>query len=80
MLQGRGAAPVVWDVDTRRLEATSERLGVHPASTLAELYPTEADYVAAVRRSNDRAVRRGFLLREDADLIEAWALESGIGD
>lgn len=48
-------------------------------ATLSELYPTEADFVAAVRRSNDRAVRRRFLLREDADLIEAWALESGIG-
>lgn len=48
-------------------------------ATLAELYPSNAVYVAAVRRSNERAVRQGFLLREDADLIEAWAEQSGIG-
>ncbi|HEY8516148.1 MAG TPA: alpha/beta hydrolase domain-containing protein [Candidatus Binatia bacterium] len=47
---------------------------------LAALYPSNADFVAAVRRSNERAVRAGFLLRADADLIEAWARESGIGD
>ena len=49
------------------------------APELAALYPSNADYVAAVRRSNERAVRSGFLLRPDADLIEAWAEQSGIG-
>jgi len=49
-------------------------------ATVAALYPSNADYVAAVRRSNERAVRQGFLLREDADLIETWAARSGIGD
>lgn len=48
-------------------------------ATLAELYPSNAAYVSAVRRSNERAVRQGFLLREDADLIEAWAAQSAIG-
>lgn len=48
-------------------------------ATIADLYPSNADYVTAVRRSNDRAVRQGFLLREDADLIETWAAQSGIG-
>jgi hypothetical protein len=46
---------------------------------VAALYPSNEDYVAAVRRSNERAVRAGFLLRADADLIEAWARQSGIG-
>ena len=36
MLQARGAAPVVWDVDAGRLRATAERLGIRPAATLAE--------------------------------------------
>jgi len=47
---------------------------------VADLYPTNDAYVTAVRRSNDRAVRAGFLLRPDAHLIETWAAESGIGD
>ena len=47
---------------------------------IAALYPSNADYVAAVTRSTERAVRDGFLLRPDAELIETWAAESGIGD
>jgi hypothetical protein len=50
-----------------------------PAATLRALYPSNAEYVARVAEANDRAVRGGFLLREDADLIEAWAAESGVG-
>lgn len=46
---------------------------------LRELYPSNAEYVRQVAQANDRAVRAGFLLREDADLIEAWAAQSGIG-
>lgn len=48
-------------------------------ATISALYPTSAAYVSAVTASAERAVRQGFLLRADADLIEAWAAESGIG-
>lgn len=51
----------------------------YDAARLAELYPTHEDFVRRVRQSNDAAVRRGFLLREDADLIQAWAESSDIG-
>ncbi|MEW6272411.1 MAG: alpha/beta hydrolase domain-containing protein [Thermodesulfobacteriota bacterium] len=47
------------------------------AAEIDALYPSNADYVAAVRRSNERAVRAGFLLRADAELIEAWAVQNG---
>lgn len=47
---------------------------------LAALYPSNAAYVAAVARANDRAVRQGFLLQPDADLILEYARSSGIGD
>jgi hypothetical protein len=46
---------------------------------LAELYPTEADYVEAVRTSTEAAVAAGFLLAPDAALIVADAEASGIG-
>jgi alanine dehydrogenase len=36
MLRDRGAAPLVWDVDRGRLDATAERLGVGRASSLEE--------------------------------------------
>jgi hypothetical protein len=43
--------------------------GVAPldAATLAELYPTHDDYVAAVTAVADQAVEAGFLLQVDAD-------------
>jgi hypothetical protein len=46
---------------------------------LSELYPTEEEYVGAVRRSCEEAVSAGFLLQPDADLIIADAEASGIG-
>lgn len=49
-------------------------------ATIAALYPSNAAYVAAVARANDRAVRQGFLLKPDADLILEYARSSGIGD
>lgn len=47
---------------------------------IAALYPSNAAFVAAVARANDRAVRQGFLLKPDADLILEYARGSGIGD
>ena len=44
-----------------------------PADQVASLYPTEADYVAAVTTSAEAAVAAGFLLQVDADAIIAWA-------
>lgn len=38
-------------------------------ATLAALYPTPGDYVAAVRAATRDAVRRGFVLSEDAPAI-----------
>lgn len=49
------------------------------ATTLEALYPDHESYVAAVRRSAEREVRRGFLLAADADLIVAAAGASDIG-
>lgn len=46
---------------------------------LTELYPTEAQYVEAVRVSVEAAVAAGFLLPADAGLIVADAEVSGIG-
>jgi hypothetical protein len=46
---------------------------------LSELYPTEQEYVDAVRASTDAAVAAGFLLPPDAALIVADAETSGIG-
>jgi hypothetical protein len=46
---------------------------------LAELYPTETDYLDAVNGSVDAAVEAGHLLPPDAALIVADAEDSGIG-
>ena len=43
------------------------------AATLAELYPTHADYVTAFTESANAAVEAGFLLRPDADEMIAEA-------
>ena len=43
------------------------------AATLAELYPTQADYVSAFTESANAAVETGFLLRPDADEMIAEA-------
>ena len=47
------------------------------AATLAELYPTDQDYVDAVTESADAAVDGGFLLQDDADEIIATAEDDG---
>ena len=46
---------------------------------LAELYPTEQDYLDAVTESLQAAVDAGFLLAPDATLIGQDAETSGIG-
>lgn len=46
---------------------------------LAELYPTNADYVSAITQSTDNAVNAGFILAEDGTLIKAYAADSNIG-
>ena len=46
---------------------------------LAELYPTETDYLDAVSASVDAAVGAGYLLPPDAALIVADAEDPGIG-
>jgi hypothetical protein len=48
-------------------------------ATLAALYPSHADYVAAVLRSTRAAVRAGFLLGPDAKAIKAAAIASDVG-
>ncbi|HZR81476.1 MAG TPA: alpha/beta hydrolase domain-containing protein [Candidatus Binatia bacterium] len=48
-------------------------------ATLRTLYPSHADYVDAVARSTDRALRAGFLRKADAELIKANAAQSDIG-
>lgn len=48
------------------------------AATLAALYPTRDDYVAAVTASADAAVAAGFLLEEDRDALVAEAEQASI--
>jgi hypothetical protein len=49
------------------------------AATLQALYPSHDAYVKAVKRSAKRAVRKGFLLKLDANAIVAAAAASSIG-
>lgn len=46
---------------------------------LAELYPTNEDYVSAVTQSTDKAVNSGFILPADGELIKTHAADSNIG-
>jgi hypothetical protein len=48
------------------------------AATLAELYPTHEDYVAAVTESADAAASDGFLLQDDAEAIVAEAEDADV--
>jgi Alpha/beta hydrolase domain len=48
-------------------------------AALDALYPDHESYVAAVRTSAERAVRRGFLVQADADLLVLAAEQSDIG-
>ncbi len=49
-------------------------------ATLSELYPDHRTYVTAVENSTDAAVRAGFLMPEDGELIKAAAAASHIGN
>lgn len=49
------------------------------ASMLAELYPTENDYVDAFSAAADRAVQAGFVLAPDAALMKAAAASGFAG-
>jgi hypothetical protein len=49
-------------------------------ATLSELYPDHRTYVTAVVNSTDTAVRAGFLMPEDGELIKAAAAASHIGN
>jgi hypothetical protein len=49
-------------------------------ATLSRLYPDHRTYVTAVEYSTDAAVRAGFLMPEDGELIKAAAAASGIGN
>lgn len=48
-------------------------------ATLAQLYPSPQDYVAAVRKATRQAVRRGFVLAEDAPAIIGSAKQRSAG-
>jgi hypothetical protein len=48
------------------------------AATLSKLYPDHQFYVTAVENSTEAAVRAGFLLPEDGELIKAAAAASDI--
>jgi hypothetical protein len=48
------------------------------ATTLHALYSDHDAYVAAVKKSTQRALHKGFLVREDAKLIEANAVASSV--
>ncbi len=59
MLDARGAAPIVWDVDRERLAATAERLGVRPAASLEEALA--ADVVITVTPGREALYGEGSL-------------------
>jgi len=46
---------------------------------LASLYASHADYVSAFNAATENAVRAGFILRPDAELMKAAAAESSVG-
>jgi hypothetical protein len=48
------------------------------AATLAELYPTHDDYVAAVTEATDAAVDAGFVLEPDAEKVVEAATDADI--
>ena len=48
------------------------------AATLAELYPTHDDYVAAVTEATDAAVAAGFVLEPDAEKVVEAATDADI--
>ncbi|MDM8001226.1 MAG: alpha/beta hydrolase domain-containing protein [Dehalococcoidia bacterium] len=48
-------------------------------AVLSELYPDHQAYVTAVANSTDAAIRLGFLMPEDGELIKAAAAASRIG-
>ena len=50
------------------------------AAKLAALYPTHAEYTAAVGAATDSAVMAGFLLEPDGQLIKAAAAASDVGN
>jgi len=49
-------------------------------ATLKKLYPNHVTYVEAVTKSTDTAVRDGFLLPEDGELIKAAVAASDVGN
>jgi len=49
-------------------------------ATLKKLYPDHNTYVKAVKKSTNEAVKAGFLLPEDGELIKAAAAASDIGN
>ena len=59
MLDARGSAPIVWDVDRERLAAAAERLGVRPAASLEEALA--ADVVITVTPGREALYGEGSL-------------------
>ena len=47
-------------------------------ATLASLYPDHAAYVTAVQNATDAAVKAGFLMPEDGELIKEAAVASNV--
>lgn len=49
------------------------------SATLKSLYPDQQTYASAVVASTDDAVKKGYLLPPDGELIKAWARQSRMG-
>ena len=49
------------------------------AATLASLYPSHDNYVARFDKATDAAVRRGFVLPEDAEKLKDAAAATTVG-
>lgn len=78
VLSGEGQPQDPFDPEDRNFCFLSGTTQLFDAATLASLYASNADYIAAVAAAADAAVDAGFLLAADAELIKAHAANSDI--
>ena len=75
-LSGEGQPVGLDDPSGRFLWGTTK---LFDKATLAALYPDHDTYVTAVKNATDAAVKAGFLMPEDGELIKAAGAASNIG-
>src|SRR4030095_8752787 len=48
-------------------------------ATLASLYPTHESFTSNWNKATNRAVKSGWLVKDDAKLLKKWAAGAGVG-